>query len=354
MASPKKRNADEIVAGGAPKISNPYAIVHKAKDFYHVLGDLMKKIGILHGKENTFPPELIQHINSKRPDGVVAEPVLISKLMQGEASGYAVILDRISQDIPFYRAFLKNAALNGTAVVNNPFWWSADEKFFNNCLATKIGVAVPKTVLLPSHDHPPDTSAESFRNLAYPMDWESIFSYVGFPAYFKPHSGGGWKHVYKVKDAADFFNKYAETGELVMMLQEEILFDEYFRCYCIGCSDVLIMPYEPRNPHHLRYAVEGLNSKPELLERIHRDVLKLNHALGYDFNTVEFAVRDGVPYAIDFCNPAPDADRHSVGEKNFAWVLETAANMLIRKAQEHREEKNNLTWGTFVKDSARS
>src|SRR5205085_6930291 len=121
---------------------------------------------------------LIERINSQNPDGIVAEPVVIHKLIQGEDSGYAVILDRISQDVPFYRAFLKNAALNGTAVVNNPFWWSADEKFFNNCLATKVGVPVPKTVILPSKEPPADTSDQSFSNLAYPLDWEGIFNYV--------------------------------------------------------------------------------------------------------------------------------------------------------------------------------
>jgi hypothetical protein len=274
--------------------------------------------------------------------------VRIDKLLQGEPSDYAVILDRISQDVPFYRAFLKNAALNGTAVVNNPFWWSADEKFFNNCLATKVGVAVPKTVLLPSYENPPDTTAESFRNLAWPLDWPAIFEYIGFPAYFKPHSGGGWKNVYKVNDAEDFFAKYHETGQLVMLLQEEIQFDEYFRCYVLDRRDVLVMPYEPRHPHHLRYVVDRPPSDPRLLERVREDALKLNHALGYDFNTVEFAVRDGVPYAIDFCNPAPDADRNSVGEENFAWVLEASANMAIRRAQAHRPGENNLTWGEFV------
>ena len=110
----------------------------------------MKKIGILFGKERSFPEAFIERVNSKNIDGITAEPVYIDKVMQGEASGYAVIIDRISQDVPFYRAYLKNAALCGTAVINNPFWWSADEKFFNNCLATKIDVPVPKTVILPS------------------------------------------------------------------------------------------------------------------------------------------------------------------------------------------------------------
>src|SRR6186997_581503 len=150
----------------------------------------MKKIGILFGKENSFPPAFVERVNAKGVKGVEAEFVKVDELIQGKPTPYAVIVDRISQDVPFYRAYLKNAALTGTAVINNPFWWSADEKFFNNCLATKINVPVPKTVLLPSRDLPPDTSDASFANLAYPLDWESIFNYVGFPAYMKPHAGG--------------------------------------------------------------------------------------------------------------------------------------------------------------------
>lgn len=311
----------------------------------------MKKIGILFGMERTFPQAFIDRVNSKGVDGITAEAVRIDKVAQAYASGYDVIIDRISQDVPFYRTYLKNAALCGTAVLNNPFWWSADDKFFNNCLAIKVGVPVPKTVILPSNEHPTDTASDSFSNLASPLDWDAIFGYVGFPAYMKPYAGGGWKNVYKIADSADLFAKHAETGQLVMMLQEEIQFDAYFRCYCLGGKYVKIMHYEPRNPHHLRY-VANHNVSDELMQTIHNYVLKLNEALGYDFNTVEFAVRDGVPYAIDFCNPSPDADKHSVGEENFEWVVENAANMAIEKALAHRDGADNLTWGTYIKNAA--
>ncbi|MEO6137007.1 MAG: hypothetical protein ABIP35_17770 [Ginsengibacter sp.] len=310
----------------------------------------MKKIGILFGRERSFPEAFIERINQKNIEGITAVAVHIDKVMQGESSGYDVIVDRISQDIPFYRAFLKNAALCGTAVINNPFWWSADEKFFNNCLATKIDVPVPKTVIIPSSTMPPDTSDQSFSNLAYPLDWETIFKYIGFPAYMKPHAGGGWKSVYKVNNVDDFFTKHGETGELIMMLQEEIIFDEYYRCYCIGGKHVRIMNYEPRNPHHLRY-VADFNPDPERLKLMTDIVLRICNYLGYDFNTVELAIRDGVPYAIDFCNPAPDAEITSVGQENFDWVVETAANFAIEKAQSHKEGNDNLTWGEYVKRS---
>lgn len=310
----------------------------------------MKKIGILYGKERSFPNAFIERVNSKQVDDISAEPVLINKVVQGDSDDYAVIIDRISQDVPFYRAFLKNAAICGTAVINNPFWWSADEKFFNNCLAVKIGVPVPKTVILPSHDLPPDTSNDSFANLAYPLDWKGIFEYIGFPAYMKPFAGGGWKNVYKLRNLEDFYQNHRETGQLVMLLQEEIVFEEYYRCYCIGGKYVRIMPYEPRNPHHLRYQSNFAPSAGRLKE-MEDIVLRINRYLGYDFNTVELALRDGIPYAIDFCNPAPDADRASVGDENFDWVVETAATYAIERAQAQQPGKDNLTWGEYVKRS---
>lgn len=310
----------------------------------------MKKIGILFGKENTFPQAFIDRVNAKGAKDIQAEAVSIDMVQQAAPTDYAVIIDRISQDVPFYRSFLKNAAIGGTAVINNPFWWSADEKFVNNGIAETVGVPVPKTVILPSSHRPDDTDENSFRNLKFPYGWDDIFEYIGFPAYMKPHAGGGWKSVYRVENPDDLWAKHGETEQLVMMLQEEIQFNEYFRCYVLGQKNVHIMPYEPRNPHHLRYIQDAPDYDPQLLELVEEYCLKLNDALGYDFNTVEFAIRDGVPYAIDFCNPAPDADIHSVGPANFEWIVENAANMAIERAQAHKSGQMNLTWGSFIKN----
>ena len=316
----------------------------------------MKKIGILYGQENTFPQAFIDRTNQKiKEQGIedmVAESVLIDTVEQAKSDEYAVIIDRISQDAPFYRAYLKNAAITGTAVINNPFWWSADEKFFNNALAEKIGVPVPKTFILPTSHRPPNTDQNSFRNMKFPFNWDKMFETIGFPAYMKPHDGGGWKSVYKVENPDDLWKKHGETEHLVMMLQEEIQFTEYFRCYVLDTDNVHIMQYEPRNPFHLRYVIDGPPVEKKLLNLIEEYCIKLNKALGYDFNTVEFAVRDGIPYAIDFCNPAPDADIHSVGQDNFEWILENSANMAIKKAKAYKKGQMNLTWGTFITDQA--
>ncbi len=314
----------------------------------------MKKIGILFGMEDTFPQAFVDRVNQKAEKGIIAETVKIDKVIQNEVNEYAVIIDRISQDVPFYRAYLKNAALSGTAVINNPFWWSADDKFFNNALADQLGVPLPKTVILPSAKHPDDTTGKSFRNLVAPLDWQGMFDYVGFPAYMKPYAGGGWKNVYRLENQEEFFRIHPETGQLVMLLQEEIVFEEYFRVYCLGGKAVRIMEYEPRNPHHLRYVVDKSPSSKKLLSTVKEYTLRLCQGLGYDFNTVEFAVRDGIPYAIDFGNPAPDADVNSVGQANFDWVVEEAALMAIRYAKVHKPGKVNLSWGTFMRDAVSS
>lgn len=307
----------------------------------------MKKIAVLYGMENSFPPALVECINSRKVDGVTAEHLKVSHARLGGKPPYDVIVDRISHDIPFYRAYLKNAALEGVTVLNNPFWWSADDKFFNYALARKCGVAVPPTVILPHKDHPPGTTSLSMRNLEYPVRWQEIFDYVGFPAFLKPILGGGWKNVYKVVSPTEFFAAYDQTGDLPMCLQRAVNFDTYFRCYVVGQERVRVMVYDPRQPHHMRYVREPAPVAALLYNRIVGDAQKLCRALGYEINTVEFAVENGVPYAIDFMNPVPDADVHSVGEDNFRWVVDAVADLAIRKALEP-PGKSEFHWSRFL------
>jgi glutathione synthase/RimK-type ligase-like ATP-grasp enzyme len=308
----------------------------------------MKKIGIIYGMENSFPGALVERINAKKIPNVQAEHIRIGAVKMADPSGYRVIVDRISHDIDFYRAYLKNAVLTGTIVINNPFWWSADDKFFNYSLASKIGVAVPKTVVLPHKMHPPGTSVYSMRNLAFPLNWDEVFDYIGFPAFLKPFSGGGWKHVFKIDSREEFFEAYDQTGTLCMVLQSAVEFTDYFRCYVVGQKKVRVMKYDPKQPHHLRYLRDESSNSHDLHERVEQDCIKLCSALGYDFNTVEFAVQDGIPYAIDFLNPAPDADVHSVGQANFEWVVENVAQLAIEKALSEELPQIEYRWSSFL------
>lgn len=307
----------------------------------------MKKIGIIYGMENTFPSALVNRINAMGVDGIRAEHMRIGGIRMAQDSDYRVIVDRISHDIPFYRAYLKNAVLSGATVINNPFWWGADDKFFNYALASRIGVAVPRTVLLPHKSHPPGTTSQSMRNLIYPLNWDEIIEYIGFPAFLKPFSGGGWKNVYKVESAESLFRAYDETGDLCMTLQTAVDFDDYFRCYVVGQKKVHIMRYDPRQPHANRYVRNGPPIDPAMHARVMDDSLKLCRALGYDLNTVEFAVEDGVPYAIDFLNPAPDADYHSVGVDNFQWIVDAVAEFAVEEALKEPKPVE-MRWAAFL------
>ncbi len=293
----------------------------------------MKKIGVLFGLENTFPGALVERINSKNIDGIAAEFVQLGAVAFDKPPAYAVIIDRISHDVPFYRAFLKHAALSGTAIINNPFWWSADDKFFNYSLAAKLGVAVPRTVMLPHKSPPNGATDRTMRNLEYPLNWDAVFAYIGFPAFLKPIDGGGWRDVHHVHNRDDFFRAYDQSRDLCMVLQRAVNFTEYFRCFVVGQEKVRIITYDPRRPHHERYRLDAPPTNRRLLKRLRADAITLCSALGYDFNTVEFAVQKGVPYAIDFMNPAPDADLRTIGAENFEWVVEAVANLAIKKAR---------------------
>ncbi len=307
----------------------------------------MKKIGVLFGMENTFPGALVERINSMDLDGISAEFVQTGAVHLDKPPVYSVIVDRISHDIPFYRAFLKHAVLNGTIVINNPFWWSADDKFFNYSLADKLGVAVPPTVILPHKHFPPGTTERSMRNLEYPLNWASVFDYVGFPSFLKPVDGGGWRDVYHVHNPDDFFRAYDQSRDLCMLFQRAVNFKEYFRCYVVGREKVRIMPYDPRRPHHERYILDPPAYDKKLLKRVEKDSLTLCNALGYDLNTVEFAVEDEIPYAIDFMNPAPDADLHSVGAESFEWIVQTMAELAVKKAKKG-PSVSDFHWAAYL------
>lgn len=296
----------------------------------------MKKVGILVGREKTFPLSMIEKINARGGGDVQAGFVQIGGVRHDGPKEYDLIIDRISHEVPFYRAYLKRQALEGTIIINNPFWWSADDKFFNYSLATKLGVAIPRTVLLPQKDYIEGITSESLRNLEFPLDWQGIADYVGFPAIIKPFDGGGWKNVSRVNDLEELWQVYDTTGTLCMTLQEMIDFDQFVRCYCVGQEEVMIMPYDPRKPYLSgeQYIHDPGYLTTELAQRVGNDVRTLCRALGYDLNTVEFAIKDGIPYAIDFMNPAPDAEIASVGQFYHDWVTDTVTDLVFRRLAE--------------------
>ncbi|MEM9998239.1 MAG: hypothetical protein AAF809_11110, partial [Bacteroidota bacterium] len=302
---------------------------------------MSKKVGLIVGREWSFPPAFIEEVN-RRNEGVTAEFVKIGAPAMDAPMEYDVIIDRISHEVPFYRTILKQAVLAGTTVINNPFMWSADDKFFGAALATKLGIAHPKTVVLPNKEYVPGiVHDESLRNLEYPLDWDAILEYIGLPCIFKDAHGGGWKEVYVCRSKEELIHHYNNSGLLTMVLQEFIEWEHFVRCLCLGQDTILPIKYDPRER---RYHVEHDHMSPELGKRVVADATKLCTALGYDMNSMEFAVRDGVPYAIDFMNPAPDMDINSLTPHYFEWAVEHMAELAIRRAKEPRPQVREVRW----------
>jgi hypothetical protein len=308
----------------------------------------MKKVGLLCGREFSFPPAFIERVKTLgAKDGVTAEFVKLGGTRMDEPAKYRVIVDRISHEVEYYRGYLKHAVLQGTYVINNPFWWTADDKFFNYCVAANLGLAIPKTVLLPQKGYPKDVdiNSESLHNLEYPIDWDALLDYVGRPAILKPYSGGGWKHVYKVHTKEELLAAYDQTAPYCMTLQEFIDFTQYVRCFTFGKTDILPVHYDPKDR---RYVVDHKYLSAEVGERVVKDAQTINQALGYEMNTIEFAIQDGVPYAIDFLNPAPDFERDRITAFYFEQVVDRMARLVIDRALSGDVSNSSPRWEEMV------
>ena len=305
------------------------------------------KIGILTGMEWSWPPAFMEEVKN-RDEGVVAEYVMLGGTEMNAPVPYRVIVDRISHEIPYYRSYLKNAVLQGVMVINDPFMWSADDKFFGASLIDKLGLASPKTIVLPNKDYIPGIDRDkSLSNLIFPLKWNAIVDYIGLPMVLKDAFGGGWKEVYIVHSLDELVYRYDQSGLLTMIAQEFIEWDQYIRCICLGRENILPIKYSPKER---KYYVEHEHMSPELGDRVVRDARTICKAFGYDMNTVEFAVRDGVPYAIDFMNPAPDFDVNSITPFYFDWVVKKMVDLCISLAKSDRHTGERYTWYQMAKN----
>jgi glutathione synthase/RimK-type ligase-like ATP-grasp enzyme len=289
------------------------------------------KIGVLRGRENSFPEAFIAKVNSMDA-GVSAEFVQLGGTKLNEPVPYRVILDRMSHEVPYYAVYLKMAALQGTYCINNTFWRTADDKFFGYAAAEKLDIAEPKTVVLPNRAYVDDVTAESLRNL-WPTDFDMYLDYVGAPCIMKPAFGGGWKNVHKIHNREELLQRYNESNTLTMMLQEFVTWETYIRVPTIGRRWARAIRYDPAPG-----GLGGYNQDYDILPRSLRDraeelSLQYNQALGYDMNALEFAVKDGRFYGIDLTNYTPDMDYRSFKDAHFPWAVEKMAEFAVEKAK---------------------
>lgn len=284
-----------------------------------------KKVGLIIGREWSWPSALITEIN-KRNAGVTAEFVKLGGTFLNSAPEYNVIIDRMSHEIPYYRIFLKFAALHGVYVINNPFTWAADDKFFGEAMATQLGLNTPRTVVLPNKRVETQVVPESFRNLEYPMNWQGIIDYVGVPAILKDSHSGGRRITHRVFDVDDLIQKYDESDTLTVIVQEIIESDYHVHCFVIGQKHCRAVRY---SVDEQTYLPDDTSLDPALVKRMEEDAVRISKAYGYDMNMVEYVVKDDTAYVINPTNPAPEMDINLLKPNHFSWCVGRMADVAI-------------------------
>lgn len=287
-----------------------------------------KKVGLIVGDETEWPAAFITGIN--QIEGMTGELAKIGPTFADEPVTYDVIIDRISHDIPYYRAYLKYAAVQGAYLINDPLTKAIDQKFFNIAIVRKLGFKIPRTVVLPNKELDVDTTPGMFRNLKYPMDWDAIIDYVGVPAIYKDIKNGGRRRVRRVSNKEELLQVYDESGYRTTVLQEIIESDTHAHCFVIGQEDVLCLQYSLSEEKYLPELID-LDDKPG--SAIRHAAIQISKAFRYDINMVEFVIKDDEPIVINGTNPAPEIDQNLMTSEQFSWLVSKTVDIAVERAR---------------------
>ena len=293
--------------------------------------DGMKLIGFIIGREHEMPDEVMRIINEH--EGMRAELVKLGGTFLDDAVEYDVIIDRMSHEIPYYRTYVKFAAVNGCYIINDPFVWANDTKFLAAAVLRKLDVKTPRTMVLPNKDIAADTVPDSFRNLVYPMNWQAIIDYIGSPAIFKDVRSGGRRFAHRVNNVDELIQRYDESGTRTMILQQVIESDHHYHCLVIGGEQTLLLPYSFDDA---RYVASDRTLSDSLIQRMTDMACTLSRVYGYDINMSEFVLDGDEIYLINATNPSPLIAHDLMTQEQFDWVCAEIAALAIRRANEAR------------------
>ncbi|ROL58817.1 hypothetical protein D9V87_07815 [Bacteroidetes/Chlorobi group bacterium MS-B_bin-24] len=314
----------------------------------------MKKIGILCGAENSFPFSLIEYINSRVKNAEV-ELVKVGFCKVGEALDYDIIFDRVSREVPMYQSILKSAALAGVKVINDPFLRCLEDYFFQYNLANKLGVKTPKTVIIPTKEHPEGTTSETFKNLIYPLNWSDLFDYIGFPLIIRLNVINNEALTFRVYNPMEFFSAYDYSGNKQLIVQEDLKPEAHFRVFVVGKEKVRIFNYDPNKPLVARYSKENNFVKPELKSTLETLAKMICVAANLDFTTIDFVLSNDEVYVYNFYNTTPRIDTTIFSDDEYEWFVFTLGDYLISLLErpKNTSELSNKGYNLFVSDKFR-
>lgn len=306
-----------------------------------------RKIGVLVGREQAWANAFIEAVG-KQGNGITAEALKLGGTRMEDPCEYNVIVDRMSQQVPYYRTFLKSALISGTKVINNPFWASAIDGFYGAAMATRLGIQHPRTVALPSHSYEHDVSEDSLGNLIYPIPWHEHISYLGeFPVVLRPVWNKGTGKVYKLDSYEDLWRAYNETGTECMMLQEFIGWEKYVRCTCIGQKS-MVLPYDPYADHPHAYLEQPSYLSKEEERRVLASATRISQVLGYDVSAIDFALKGDNIYVTDMISPPPHFDPDILPAAAYTWVVDTLAEFVIALAKGEKQPLDDFKWESLA------
>ncbi len=286
-----------------------------------------RRIGLVIGRESDWPNAFMDAINNQ-DKGITSELVKLGGTFMDSPCPFDLIIDRMSHTVPYYRVYLKYAALQGCYIVNNPFTWSADDKFLGIMVSGKFGLTRPRTVILPNKHLTQELGPDNFRNLTYPMDWQGIIDYVGVPAIFKDIHSGGRRTAYRVHNVDELIQRYDESGVNTMTLQQIIESDTHIHCFVIGQEFTLSLSYSFIDD---KYEPEALSGEDGLGKQVAEMSLQLTRVFGYDINMVEFVVKNDNLYVINTTNPAPVIDLTLMTAEQFEQLTQATVKMAVSR-----------------------
>jgi hypothetical protein len=292
--------------------------------------DTKHLIGLLLGTEEDWPAAyqtLIARLGavtdgSGRRHHITTERVTIEPFDLRDRPRHDLVIDRLAYWYYHPREWLKKVALmDDVYLLNSPFTFQSMEKHAAYCAMIRLGLKVPKTVLVP-FKNPPENPRYATTAARYnqPFDLQAIAADIGYPLFMKPYDGGQWIGVSRIRDDAELQEAYDASGERLMHLQESVEgYDVFARSLSIG-PETMVMNFRPDLPMHDRYAVSHDFLSREIGEEVVTIGRLVNAFFRWEFNSCETLVRGSDVYPIDYANASPDVALTSL-HYYFPWAM---------------------------------
>jgi hypothetical protein len=311
------------------------------------------KIGLLLGNEISMPDAyeaLLKKLNLEVKHGketykFLTERVMIEPFDIRYKPEYDIVIERVSHWHKNPREWLKKIILDDVYVINNPWTFQSIEKHTGFSLLAKLGVDIPDTYLLPQKDQS-ELLQEALELYNRMFDLDKIGETIGYPMYMKPYDGGGWVGVKKISNQKELYEAYDASGTRMMHLQKGIEFDKFCRALSVG-PQVLPMQYDPDKPLHLRYVINFNFLTPDEGDKMVKITKLVGALFGWDYNSCEVTIKDGICHPIDFCNAVPDSSLMSL-HFHFPWIVKALIRWTTFAGATRRQFPYDLSWQKYL------